>query len=324
MLRFLIAGVLAASTFLLSSTSSLAQFPDRPMKIVVAWPPGGSTDIVGRFLAEQLSIAFRRSVVVENRPGANGNIGTQSVIKTPADGYTLQIATAETHAINPHVYKNAGYEVTKDFEPIALVARVNFVLTTKGDFPANDLKQFLELAKTQPGKYTVASYGIGSTSHMALAAFEEKTGTNYLHVPYKGVAPAVNAILTGEVDAAFVSPNSVVGLEKNGQAKILGSASLKRQAPAPNVPTFAELGVPDFVTGNWYGLVAPKGIPEEAKKRLQEEVRKIATSEQFVTRANAAAIDVDYRDGDQFAQYLKSENDRWQQIVAARKIEVAQ
>lgn len=294
------------------------------MKIVVAWPPGGSTDIVGRFLAEQLSIAFKRSVVVENRPGANGNIGTQSVIKSPADGYTLQIATAETHAINPHVYKNAGYEVTKDFEPIALVARVNFVLTTKGDFPASDLKQFLELAKAQPGKYTVASYGIGSTSHMALAAFEEKTGTNYLHVPYKGVAPAVNAILTGEVDAAFVSPNSVVGLEKNGQAKILGSASLKRQSPAPNVPTFAELGVPDFVTGNWYGLVAPAGIPEEARKRLQEEVRKIATSEQFTTRANAAAIDVDYRDGDQFAQYLKSENDRWQQIVAARKIEVAQ
>ncbi|MET0676617.1 MAG: tripartite tricarboxylate transporter substrate binding protein [Bradyrhizobium sp.] len=324
MQRLLVAAVLAASTFFLSQTPSRAEFPDRPMKIVVAWPPGGSTDIVGRFLAEQLSIAFKRSVVVENRPGANGNIGTQSVIKSPADGYTLQIATAETHAINPHVYKNAGYEVTKDFEPIALVARVNFVLTTKGDFPANDLKQFLELARAQPGKYTVASYGIGSTSHMALAAFEEKTGTNYLHVPYKGVAPAVNAILTGEVDAAFVSPNSVVGLEKSGQAKILGSASLKRQSPAPNVPTFSELGVPDFVTGNWYGLVAPAGIPDDAKKRLQEEVRKIATSEQFVTRANAAAIDVDYRDADEFAKYLKSENDRWQQIVAARKIEVAQ
>src|SRR5262245_26613695 len=128
MQRYLVTAILATSAFFLPQTSSYAQFPDRPMKIVVAWPPGGSTDIGGRFLAEQLSIAFKRSVVVENRPGANGNIGTQSVIKSPADGYTLQIATAETHAINPHVYKNAGYEVTKDFEPIALVARVNFVL----------------------------------------------------------------------------------------------------------------------------------------------------------------------------------------------------
>jgi len=315
--------IVAALLLLAASASATrAEYPDHGIKIYVAWPPGGSTDIVARFVAEQLSTALKQPVVVENRPGANGNIGADMFAKLPADGYSLMIATAETHAINPHVYSKLGYDATRDFEPIALLAQVNFVLVVRAGLPANNVQDFINLAKASPGRITVGSYGLGSTSHLALAALEEKTGASFLHVPYRGLTPAVNAILTGEIDAAFVSPNSVIGIEKNGQAKILGAASLQRTAVVPNVPTFAEQGITDFVNGNWYGIVAPRGLPTEIKKRLEDEMRNIAGSEIFAQRSSPAAIEVRYLDAVQFSEFLHSENDRWSKIVEARKIKV--
>jgi tripartite-type tricarboxylate transporter receptor subunit TctC len=316
--------VTAFFLFAVFASASRAEYPDHGIKIFVAWPPGGSTDLVGRFVAEQLSIALKQSVVVENRPGANGNIGAEMFAKLPADGYSLMVATAETHAINPHVYKKLAYDVARDFDPIALVARVDFVLVAKAGLPVKNISEFVDLAKASPGKITVGSYGLGSTSHLALAALEERTGTSFLHVPYRGVTPAVNAILTGEIDAAFVSPNSVIGLEKNGQARILGAASLQRPAIAPDVPTFAEQGIPDFINGNWYGIVAPRGLPTEIKKRLEEEMQKIAASELFAQRSGPTGIVVQYLDSKQFSDFLRSENEKWSKIVAERKIEVGQ
>lgn len=307
-----------------SASVSRAEYPDHGIRLFVAWPPGGSTDIVGRLIAEQLSAALKQPVIVENRPGANGNIGAEMFAKLPADGYSLMIATAETHAINPHVYKNLGYDVARDFDPIALLARVDFVLVVRAGLPVKSVQEFVNLAKASPRSITVGSYGLGSTSHMALAAFEEKTGTSFLHVPYRGVTPAVNAILTGEIDAAFVSPNSVLGFAKNDQAKILGSASLQRPSIAPDVPTFAEMGIKDFVGGNWYGIVAPHGLPAEVKKRLESEIQKIAVSDNFAQRTVPTGIVVDYLDAGQFADFLRSENERWSKTVLERKIEVGQ
>jgi tripartite-type tricarboxylate transporter receptor subunit TctC len=325
MQRHAIQTIVAAFLLLVASASaSRAEYPDHGLKIFVAWPPGGSTDVVARFVADQLSTALKQPVVVENRPGANGNIGADMFAKLPADGYSLMIATAETHAINPHVYKKLGYDAVRDFEPIALLAQVNFVLVVRAGLPANDVQEFIKLAKTSPGQVTVGSYGLGSTSHLALAALEEKTGASFLHVPYRGLTPAVNAILTGEIDAAFVSPNSVLGIEKNGQAKLLGAASLRRPAVAPNVPTFAEQGITEFINGNWYGIVAPRGLPAEIKKRLEDEIRNIAGSELFAQRSSPAAIEVRYLDAVQFAEFMRSENERWSKIVEARKIKVEQ
>lgn len=232
------------------------------------------------------------------------------------------MATAETHAINPHVYKNLGYDVLRDFDPIALLARVDFVLAAKSGLEAQTVDDFVRLAKASPGRISVGSYGVGSTSHMALAAFEERTGTSFLHVPYRGVSPAVNALLTGEIDAAFVNPATVAALEKTGQVKILGSASMRRSALVPNVQTFEEQGIPRFVNGNWYGVVAPKGIPPEVKQRLLNEVDAIAKSPSFAQRAETSGLVIEYLDADRFREFLKEEGERWHRIVVARKIKV--
>jgi tripartite-type tricarboxylate transporter receptor subunit TctC len=310
--------------FAFSAPATASEYPDHGVKLTVAWPAGGSTDLVGRFVAEQLSLALKQPVVVENRAGANGNIGADMFAKLPADGYSLMIATAETHAINGHVYKKLGYDAVRDFDPIALLARVGFVLVTRSGLPAKNVAEFVALAKASPGKITVGSYGIGSTSHLALAALEEKTGASFLHVPYRGVAPAINAILTGEIDAAFVSPNTVIGMEKNGQAKIIGAASLQRLPIAPDVPTFAEQGFKDFANGNWYGIVAPRGLPPEIRKRLQDEIEKIALSDTFLQRTAPTGLVVEYLDSTRFSDFMRQENDRWGKTVAAQKIEVAQ
>lgn len=307
---------------LLTASAALAEYPDRGLKLYVAWPPGGTTDAVGRFVADQLAADFKQPVVVENKSGANGNIGAETFSKLPPDGYSLMIATAETHAINSHVYKSVGYDPIKDFEPIALLAQVSFVLVVKTDLPVNNVQEFIKLAKASPGQITVGSYGVGSTSHLALAALEDKTGTSFLHVPYRGLSPAVNAILTGEIDAVFVSPAGVVGLEKSGKVKLLGVASPHRLAVIPNVPTFAEQGVPDFANGNWYGIVAPRGLPAQIRQRLESEIAAISGSELFKQRVTAAGAEVRYLDAAQFTEFLRSENARWGKIVRERNIKV--
>jgi tripartite-type tricarboxylate transporter receptor subunit TctC len=315
--------LLSASLFLAcSSLASHAEYPDRPIKIIVAWPPGGIIDTTARLVGEQLAAQLGQPVVVENRVGANGNIGTTAVARAPADGYTLQAVTAETHAINPHLYKSLTYDVARDFDPVALLAQSNFVLISRAGLAANSLQEFIALAKASPGKITMASYGIGSTSHVTMVSLEEATKTSFLHVPYRGVSPAVNAILTGEVDAAFVTPHIVVGLQKAGNVKILAAAALKRMPVVPDVATFTELGIDGFVGGNWYGIVAPRGIPEAVKARLAAELKKIAQSQSFLSHAQSLGVDPDYRDGAGFAEFLAAENQRWGGLIRSRNIEI--
>ena len=302
--------------------SGHAEYPDRPLKIIVAWPPGGVVDTTARIVGEQLAVQLGQPVVVENRVGANGNIGTTAAARAPADGYTLQAVTAETHAINPHLYKALTYNVSGDFEPVALLSRSNFVLAAKASLPVNNVKELIELAQASPGKLSVASYGIGSTSHVTLASFEDVTKTSFLHVPYRGVSPAVNALLTGEVDAAFVTPHIVIGLQKAGNVKILGAASLQRMSIVPDVPTFTEQGINGFVGGNWYGVVAPRGIPEAVKARLAGEITKIAASPPFLAHAKSLGVDAEYLDAAGFAEFLTKENERWRTLIKARNIEI--
>jgi tripartite-type tricarboxylate transporter receptor subunit TctC len=270
------------------------------------------------------SKAFNQSVVVENRPGANGNIGTQAVAKMPADGYTLQVVTTETHAINPHVYKSIAYDVFRDFEPIALFFRSSLVLGAKSALPYNNVQELIAAAKAAPGKLAGGSYGVGSAPHLTLASLEAVTGTSFLHVPYRGSSPTVNALLTGEVDVAFVTPHFLVDLRKNGQVKILGAATKARVPTVPDVPTIIEQGIPDFIWGGWTGVVAPKGIPPEIKQRLVAALEKIVHSDVFTTRAVALGVNVEFLNADQFAEFLRSENERWGKVARERKIEVTQ
>ena len=299
-----------------------AEYPERPLKIIVAWPPGGVIDVMARVIGEQLGAQLGQQVVVENLVGANGNIGTTRVAQAPADGYTLQAVTAETHAINPHLYKALKYDVFRDFDPIALFARSNFVLAAKASLPVDNVQDLIALAKASPGKLTMASYGIGSTSHVTMASFEEATKTSFLHVPYRGVSPVVNALLTEEVDAAFVTPHIVVGLQQAGKVKILGSASLQRMAIVPDVPTFTEQGINGFVGGNWYGIVAPHGIPQAEKARLASDLQKIAISPRFLAEAKSLGVDAVYLGPTGFAEFLANENKRWGTVIKARNIEI--
>jgi tripartite-type tricarboxylate transporter receptor subunit TctC len=323
MARQVLPRALATIVLMVSTTLvSHAEYPDRSLKIIVAWPPGGVVDVTARVVGEQLASQLGRPVVVENRVGANGNIGTMSVARAPADGYTLQAVTAETHAINPHLYKPPAYDVFRDFDPVVLLAQSNFVLATKAGLAPDNLQEFIALAKATPGKVTMASYGIGSTSHVAMASFEEATMTSFLHVPYRGVSPVVNALLTGEVDAAFVTPHIVFELQKAGKIKILGAASLRRMPIVPGVPTFTEQGIEGFVGGNWYGIVAPRGIPEAVKARLASELKKIAESEPFLTHIKSVGVDSDYRDAVGFVEFLAKENQRWGTLIKSRSIEI--
>ena len=225
-------------------------------------------DTTARVIGEQLAVALGQPVVVENRVGANGTIGTTAAARAPADGYMLQAVTAETHAINPHLYKSLTYDVFRDFEPVTLLARSNFVLAAKASLPVNNLQELIALAKASPGKLSIASYGIGSTSHVSMVSFEESRKRAFCTCPIAESARLVNAILTGEVDAAFVTPHIVVGLQKAGNVKILGAASLQRMSIVPDVPTFTEQGIDGFVGGNWYGVVAPRGIPDTVKSTI--------------------------------------------------------
>lgn len=323
MSKRIILRVLATALLLVWTTfSSHAEYPDRLLKIIVAWPPGGVIDTTARVVGEQLAAQLGQAVVVENRAGANGNIGTTAAARAPADGYTLQAVTAETHGINPHLYKSLSYDVFRDFDPVALLARSNFVLAAKANLPVNNVQDLIAMAKASPGKLTMASYGIGSTSHVTMVSLEDATKTSFLHVPYRGVSLAVNALLTGEVDAAFVTPHIVVELQKAGSVKILGAASLQRMSLVPDVPTFTEQGVSGFVGGNWYGVVAPRGIPDAVKARLAGELKKIAASPAFLAHATSLGVDADYRDAAGFAEFLAKENERWGALIKARNIEI--
>jgi len=323
MLRSLLSRVAALLFVLLGAgLSAHAEYPDRPIKIIVAWPPGGVIDTTARLVADQLATQLGQPVVVENRVGASGNIGTMSVARAPADGYTLQAVTAETHAINPHIYKSFAYDVLGDFDPIALLARSNFVLVARIGLPVGNLQELIALAQAKPGKLTMASYGIGSTAHVTMVSFEDATRTDFLHVPYRGVSPVVNAILTGEVDTAFVTPHIVVQLQQAGKVQILGAASLQRMDIVPDVPTFTEQGIKGFVGGNWYGFVAPRGVPDAAKARLAAELKKIAVAPAFLAHAKSLGVEADYLDAAGFAEFLRDENARWEALLKSRNIEI--
>jgi tripartite-type tricarboxylate transporter receptor subunit TctC len=299
-----------------------AQYPDKPIKMIVPWPPGGVTDTLARFTADQLTRSIGQPVVVENKAGANGIIGTQSAMALPADGYGILAVTAETHAINPSVYKPLPYDPLKDFEPVAMVARVSFVLATRADLPPNNVKELVAYATANPGKVSAASYGVGSTSHLGLATFEKLTGTSYIHAPFQGVAPAVNALVGGQVDIAFVNAFNVESHRKNGRVKILAVAGPNRLHTIADVPTMAEQGIEGLHAGNWYGFVTPRGVPAAARQKLAAELQKIGSSQAFQDKVYAMGVQTDFRDPAQFAEFMQGEGSRLGEVVRDKGIEL--
>ncbi len=302
--------------------SAAAAYPDQSIRMVVAWPAGGISDVLARYVGEKLSVSMKQPVVIDNRPGANGLIGTQNVANATPNGYTLQAISAETHAINPHVYKKLGYDPKTAFEPIAIVGKVYLVMATRADLPAKNVKELVADAKARPNGLNAGHYGVGSTSQLGLALFERSAGVHFNQVPYKGVSPTVNALLAGEVDVVMANAFNVAQFRKAGRVKVLGSASPQPLASMPDVPTIESQGLKDFRTGNWYGFVAPKGTPPEVIKKLSDEIRKIAATPEFKEKLAGMGILEEFMGPDEARKFLAAENEVYARVVKERGITI--
>src|SRR5438105_7817823 len=263
-MRFLslVAGLIVASACFAQA------YPNRAVKVVVPWPPGQATDIAARVVAEKLQSSLGQPFVIENRPGAGGAIGTDAVAKSPGDGYTLLAASSGPISIMPHLQKTP-YDPLKDLTPVSLIAMAPFALVTHPSFPAHNAREFVELVRANPDKYTVSSSGTGATAHLVSELFNSMAGLKARHVPYKGSAPALSDLMGGQIDYTIETVASLAGHIKAGRLKALGVTSGKRSAALPDVPTLAEAAnIPGYDIGAWIGYAAPPGTPREVVMKL--------------------------------------------------------
>lgn len=269
----LLLGFASATLAALPAAAQTSAFPSRPIKLIVPHAPGGNSDTFGRILAQKLSERIGQQVVVENKPGAGGTVASAMIAKSPADGYTLLVADNGTHAIAPTLYgSKLSYDVFKDFTPITLAARFPTVILLHPSVPAVTPKEFVALAKSQPGKFTYSSAGTGNGSHLTLELFRAAAGgLEMVHVPYKGGAPAVQALLAGEVQLTAVSVNTALPQVQSGKVRALGVASSKRSPALPDVPTFVESGIA-FEGDSWLAIMGPPGIPADIAAKLNQEI----------------------------------------------------
>jgi tripartite-type tricarboxylate transporter receptor subunit TctC len=315
--------VTAAMIVALVSSSAGAEYPDKPLRIVAPWPPGSTTDGSARIIADALSKRLNQRVLVDNKPGANGTIGSTLVAKSAADGYTLLMANGDTHSISPHIYKALQYDAIRNFDPIALVATASFVLISRPTLPENTLQEVIAAAKRNPQKMTYGTWGIGSAGHVAFAMLESATGIQLVHVPFQGAAPALTALLGGHVDLMIGSPLAAYTNLPTGKVKVLGVAASRRALPwLPDTRTFAEQGVKGAESGSWYGVVGPANMPPDIRKRLSTEISNSlqdpAVAKQIAAFGWHVATDAK---PEEFGAFIKSELDRFGAIVKAKGIE---
>ena len=319
------AGVAIACAVVLSdggTTAAAADYPVKPIRVLVGFAPGGSADIIARAVSQKLADAFKQAVVVDNRSGASGIIATDLAAKANPDGYTLLEATMTTHGIGPHLYKKLPYDVVNDFEAIALMVRIPLVMFVHAAVPAANLKEFVALTRANPGKYGYASAGPGSPPHLVAELLKLKTGAQLLHVPYKGTGAALPDVVAGQVQMMVDGPPPFLPHVKAGRLKALAAASEKRNPLLPDVPTFAEAGVTGMEAGLWYGVVAPRGTPKAVVARLNAEINRAL--EQPDLRQRFATMSVEILGGppQAFARYINSELKRWGEVVRAANITI--
>lgn len=305
---------------LLIAGNALAQsFPNRPVRVIVAFPPAGGADVVMRVLQPKFSELLGQPVIIENRPGAGGNIGTEAAARSPADGYTVLVASA-AQAINNTLTKNLSWDLTKDFAPVVVMVENQSLLATHPSLPVSNVRELIALAKAKPGQISYASYGNGSLAHMSAELFKIMTGVDMLHVPYRGAGPAINDLVGGQVNVIFADVAAILPHVKSGIAKPLGIGSASRFAGLPEVPTIAEAGVPGFKTGGFLALVVPAGTPRPAVDALNAAMVKTLASPEVRERLEALASPPVGGTPEQLAQYLRFEIDKWARVVKAGNI----
>lgn len=306
--------VLAMSLCAASMTASAQQYPSKPIKLVIPFPPAGATDVLGRALGQKLSESLGQAVVIENRPGAGSTIGAEQVANAPADGYTLLLASGSL-CISANLYKKLAFDPAKSFAPVSLVGHVPHMLVASAAFPANSVKDLIALAKAKPGEINVASQGNGTLSHMELELFKQAAGVELTHVPYKGSSNAMTDLLAGNVSMLFDSVTSSLPMVRKGQLKALGVVSPKRLGFAPDIPTVAEAGVPGFDAANWFALLAPAGASKEIVQILNSQVAKALESPELRQRLAAQGAVLESSTPEALSALIRSDLDRWAKVV---------
>ena len=291
-----------------------ADYPDKPIKIVVAYPAGGATDVITRLIGARLGDRLKQPVVVENRAGASGMIGSEFVAKSPADGYTLIYTAADTHSINPHVYSKIAYDARRDFTPVALAGYNPFALIVKTALPAQDVAQLVALAKEKPGKLTFASWGVGSSGHAGMEMFKGYAKLDMLHVPFQGAAPAIGAVMGGQVDAMMVPLTLAEPNHRAGKVRILAVATPRRSAGAPDAPTLGEQGVP-LAIAPWQGFLGPANLPPNVVATLNREINAVLSDPQMREQLLKNGLEVTTGTPQDFKVLLDGEYDRWGKAI---------
>jgi len=301
----------------LSAGAALAQpYPAKPVRLVVPFVAGGPTDIEARQIGQKLGEALGQQVVIDNRGGANGNIGMEIAAKSPPDGYTLVIASVGTLTVNPHLYK-LPFDVLRDFAPITQTTQSPALLVVHPSLPVKTVKELLALARAQPGKLTFGSSGNGGLGHVCGEMFKQMAKIDIVHVPYKSAAPALTDIAGGHISLLFNNTIATVPFVKSGKLRALGVTSAKRTAALPEVPTLAEAGVPGYENYSWFGILVPVGTPREIVARLGDEVTKLLRAPDMREKMEAVGSEVVASTPEQFAAYLRSETDKYGRLVKA-------
>jgi tripartite-type tricarboxylate transporter receptor subunit TctC len=319
MLRRLIRIALTGLFALLLAPASprAADYPTRAVAIVVGFPPGGASDILARIIANKLSSVLGQPVVVDNRPGAGGNVAGDTVAHAAPDGYTLLLGNNAILATNETLYSKIGFDPEKDFEPISLIGTQTNVLVVNRDLPVHSLDELIALAKANPGKLNFASSGYGLAAHLAGELFKADAKVDIVHVPYKGSAPALEDVIAGQDQMMFATTSGAMGFIKSGQVRALAVTSLKRTAVLPDLPTIDELGIRGFDATTWHGLVAPAGTPKAVIDALYRGTNKVLNDPEVKQSLANLGVDVVGSTPDQFAAYIKAEIPKWAAIIKA-------
>jgi tripartite-type tricarboxylate transporter receptor subunit TctC len=314
----------AAAFVMLMSAAFAAQgqdYPSKTVKIVVSYPPGGGADIMARLIAQKLTTSLGQTFVVENKPGASGQIASQSVAKAAPDGYTLMV-DASSYAVNPSLFPKLPYDTQTAFAPVTLLARFPNMLVVSPDFPVTSVKELVAMAKAKPGSLSYASSGNGSAQHLAGELFKQQASVNLQHVAYKGGGPALNDVVAGHVPIFFANMASGLGQVKAGKLKALASTGARRSANMPDLPTMAEAGVPGYEVYEWNVLVAPAGTPVAIINKLQAEVKKVLEMKDVRERIDSLGGEVVASSPAETSTFLKGQIEKWAKVVKAGDIKV--
>jgi tripartite-type tricarboxylate transporter receptor subunit TctC len=308
--------LLLAATFLVMTGAVSAQsWPSKPIRLIVPFPPGGGSDAVGRVIAQKLSERLGQQVVVDNRGGAGGSLGTELAVRAAPDGYTMVLASTSEIAINPGLYSRLTYDTVKDLVPVVVVATTPMVVIVNPSVTANSIEELVALARAKPGAINVASAGSGTISHLSGELFRSINRIQWTHVPYKGTGPALTDLAGGQVQVMFAPPPPALGLVKANRAKLIAVSGRSRSPTMPEIPTVAESLKIDYTVDNWYGLFMPVGTPKEIVSRLADEVAQSLKSPDVVTTLAVQGASPGAMDTAQFAEYVKAEVRKWGELV---------